>query len=176
MSDQARNHLKHEVIVGGGSNTLFNGLIAWWLLKDGDALSWGGSNSFVVDIFATAFLLPFIVALIVIPMHKRKLAKGNIATMDFGSGSRLQGWVNRLPASTLGNALCFGMVGMCLIAPLPLIGFFLTGVEQIVPVHYAIFKGLWAGLMAGVLVIPMVMSALRPATDPGSHDNDITSH
>ncbi len=157
----AKAHLKHEALVGGVSNTVFNGLIAWLLLKGGGALTWSGSSSFVVDIFATAFILPFIIALIVIPIHKRKLTKGAIAVMDFGPGSRLQAWVNRLPASTLGNAFWFGIVGMCLAAPIPLVAFYLAGVEQIIPLHYAIFKGLWAGLMAAALVVPMVISALR---------------
>ena len=63
----ARSHLRHEVLVGGISNTIFNGLIAWLLLKSGPALGWGGQNSFAVDMLATGLLLPFIVALIVIP-------------------------------------------------------------------------------------------------------------
>jgi hypothetical protein len=163
MTAQAISHLKHEALVGGVSNTIFNGLIAWLLLKGGAALTWGGANSFVVDIIATAFILPFIVALIVIPMHKRKLAKGTIEPMNFGENSSLQGWVNRLPVSTLGNAFWFGIAGMCLVAPIPLAAFYLGGIEQIPPANYAIFKGVWAGLMAAVLVIPMVMSALREA-------------
>ena len=163
MTAQAKDHLKHEALVGGISNMVFNGLIAWLLLKGGAALTWGGDNSFVVDIVATAFILPFIVALIVIPMHKRKLAKGSIEPMNFGKNSSLQGWVNRLPASTLGNAFCFGIAGMRLVAPIPLAAFYLGGIEQIPPTNYAIFKGVWAGLMAAVLVIPMVMSALREA-------------
>ncbi|MEH6593774.1 MAG: hypothetical protein V7746_26140, partial [Halioglobus sp.] len=152
MTTEARQHLKKEILVGGLSNTVFNGLIAWLLLKDGEPLSWSGSNSFVVDIFATAFILPFIVALIVIPMHKRKIAKGTMPAMNFGPGSRLQSWVNRLPASTFANACCFGLIGICLAAPPPLIVFQLAGIEQIAPVNYAIFKGVWAGLMAGFLV------------------------
>ena len=165
MTAQAKAHLRHEAIVGGVSNTVFNGLIAWWLLKDGVPLTWSGSNSFVVDILATAFILPFIVALIVIPIHKRKLGKGTIATMDFGTDVPLQSWVNRLPPSTLGNAFWFGIVGMSLVAPIPLIGFYLMGVEQFSPLHYAMFKGLWAGLMAAALVVPMVMSARRRTTE-----------
>lgn len=161
MFAQAKQHLKHEALVGGVSNAVFNGLIAWWLLKGGSNLMWSGGNSFVVDILATAFILPFIVALIVIPLQKRKLAKGKIETMDFGPGSQLQTWVNRLPASTLGNAFYFGLAGICVAAPLPLAGFYLAGIEQIIPLHYAIFKGLWAGSMAAVLVVPMVVSALR---------------
>jgi hypothetical protein len=161
MSQQLNRHLRHEALVGGLSNAVFNGGIAWLLLKGGPPMAWSGSSSFVVDIFATAFILPFIVALIVIPMHKRKLAKGKIEAMGLGASSQLQSWVNRLPVSTLGNAFCFGLAGMCLAAPPPLIGFFLTGVEQFSPGQYAVFKGIWAGLMAAILVVPMVLSALR---------------
>jgi hypothetical protein len=161
MTKEARQLLRHEVLVGGISNAVFNGGIAWWLLKDGPALAWSGEHSFVIDIFATAFILPFIVALIVIPMHRRKLARGKIATIDFGLNSRIQRWVNRLPPSTPANAFWFGVTGLCLAPVLPLIGFYFFGVGQIEPLNYAIFKGLWAGLMAAILVIPMVMSALR---------------
>jgi len=162
MTTNSYSHLKHEALVGGVSNTVFNGLIAWWMLAGGAALGWGGSNSFVIDIFATAFLLPFIVAVIVMPMQKKKLAKGALSPINLGADSVLQSLVNRLPQSTFANACCFGLAGMALVAPLPLIGFYLAGVEQIPPLNYAVFKGLWAGAMAAVLVIPMVMSALRP--------------
>ena len=161
MTSDAKRHLRHEALVGGISNAVFNGGIAWWLLKDGPALAWSGKHSFVVDIFATAFILPFIVALIVIPVHRRKLAKASIATMDFGVHSRVQRWVNRLPQSTSGNAFWFGLIGLCLAPVLPLLGFYIFGIEQIEPANYAVFKGLWAGLMAAALVMPMVMSALR---------------
>ncbi len=161
MTDQAKRHLRHEALVGGITNTLFNSVIAWWLLKDGPALQWTGEHSFVIDIIATAFILPFIVALIVIPIHKKKLAKGNIETMDFGPNNQLQAWVNRLPRSTAGSAFWFGLAGVCLAAPLPLLAFYLMGVENIAPDHYAIIKGFWAGLTAAVLVVPMVISALR---------------
>jgi hypothetical protein len=161
MTKEAKGHLRYEVLVGGISNAVFNGGIAWWLLKDGPALAWSGEHSFVIDIFATAFILPFIVALIVIPIHRRKRTHGKIDTMDFGLHSLTQRGVNRLPQSTLGNAFWFGLTGVCLAPVLPIGGFYLAGVEQIEPVNYAVFKGLWAGLMAAVLVIPMVMSALR---------------
>jgi hypothetical protein len=47
------------------------------------------------------------------------------------------------------------------IAPATLLGFQLAGVEKIAPLSYAIFKGVWAGLVAAVLVVPMVLIALR---------------
>jgi hypothetical protein len=161
MSNWARQHLRHEVLVGGISNMVFNGIIAWLLLKGGPNQAWQGSHSFVVDILATAFILPFIVALIVIPLQKSKLNKGKLQTMDLGPNSRLQSLVNRLPQSTFLNALLFGACGMTVIAPLTIALLALSGVAEFTPLAYSIFKGVWAGLMAGILVIPMVMSALR---------------
>ena len=54
---------------------------------------------------------------------------------------------------------------MLVIAPLTLLGFYLVGIQQVAPLHYALFKGVWAGLMAAVLVIPMVLVALRGSED-----------
>lgn len=161
MADSAKDHLKHEVLVGGISNTIFNGLIAWLLLRSGPALAWGGEHSFAVDVIATALLLPLIVALIVIPLQRSKLNKGKLHPINLGPGSFMQSLADRFPATTFKSALLFGLLGMCVIAPLTLLGFYVLGVEQVAPVHYAIFKGLWAGAMAGVLVIPMVLVALR---------------
>lgn len=157
----AGQHIKHEILVGGISNTIFNGIIAWLLLKSGPALAWGGDHSFAVDVIATAFILPFIVALIVIPLQRGKLNKGKLEPIHLGAGSFMQRMADRLPAGTFKSALIFGLVGMCVIAPLTLLGFYVLGVEQVSPLSYSIFKGIWAGLMAAVLVVPMVLLALR---------------
>jgi hypothetical protein len=154
-------HIKHEILVGGVSNTVFNGVIAWLLLRSGPALAWGGEHSFAVDVIATAFILPFIVALIVIPLQRGKLNRGKLEPIHLGAGSLLQRMADRLPAGTFRSALLFGLFGLCVIAPLTLLGFYLLGVEQVSPLSYSIFKGIWAGLVAAVLVVPMVLLALR---------------
>ena len=157
----ARDHLRHEVLIGGVSNAIFNGLIAWLLLKSGPALAWGGAHSFALDVIATALLLPPIVAMIVIPLQRSKLNKGKLQAISLGPDSAVQAIANRFPAGTFKSALLFGLVGLCVIAPLTLLGFYLAGVQEIAPTHYAIFKAVWAGAMAAVLVIPMVLIALR---------------
>jgi hypothetical protein len=157
----ANSHLRHEMLVSGVSNTFFNGLVAWLLLKSGADLGWSGGNSFVVDIIATSFLLPFIVALIVIPLQRSKLNKGKLQPIDLGSTSSLQALANRFPTNVFKSALLFGLIGMLVIAPLTVLGFYLAGIVVVAPLHYAIFKGIWAGLMAAVLVVPMVLLALR---------------
>ncbi|MEP5569674.1 MAG: hypothetical protein ABJN62_17660 [Halioglobus sp.] len=161
MSATAINHLKHEAIVGGVSNTIFNGVIAWLLMRSGPALQWGGDNSFVIDIIATALLLPLIVALIVIPLQRSKKNKGKLPAMSLGAHSLTQRFADLFPLSTGKCALLFGLTGLLVIAPLTLLAFYLLGVAEVPPLHYAIFKGLWAGAMAALLVLPMVLVALR---------------
>jgi hypothetical protein len=161
MANSDTAHLRHEALVGGVSNAFFNGLIAWLLLRNGPALAWGGEHSFAVDVVATSLLLPLIIALIVIPLQRSKLSKGKLQSINLGSDSRLQAMANYFPASTFKSALLFGLLGMCLIAPLTLAVFFALGIDSVAPLHYALFKGIWAGLMAAVLVLPMVLLALR---------------
>lgn len=161
MSATSIEHLRREALIGGVSNTVFNGVIAWLLLADGAALKWSGDNSFVVDIFATALLLPFIVALIVIPLQRRQYRSGALQAIDLGADSQLQRIADHFPAGVFKAALCFGLTGVMLVAPITLIGLYMTGIEQITPLYYAIFKGIWAGAMAALLVVPMVMVALR---------------
>lgn len=158
----AKKHLKHEVLVGGLSNTVFNALAAWLLLRSGPSLQWGGEHSFAIDVLATAFLLPLIVALIVIPLQRSKLRKGKLEAIRLDAGSRIQAFADRFPSGTGKNSLLFGLTGLLVIAPLTLLGFYLLGIVEVAPVHYALFKGVWAGSMAGILVIPMVLVALRP--------------
>jgi hypothetical protein len=163
-STSGREHIRNEVLIGGISNTIINGLIAWMLLKSGPALGWGGEHSFVLDVMATALLLPFIVALIVIPLQRGKLNKGKLQAINLGPSSYLQSVADRLPSNTFQSALLFGLFGICVIAPLTLLAFYLVGVQEISPVSYVIFKGIWAGVIAGFLVIPMVLLALRKST------------
>ncbi len=155
------NHIRHEILVCGISNTLFNGMAAWLLMKNVPELRWGTDDSFAVDILATGLLLPLIVALLVIPMQRSKLNKGKLQPIHLGASSFIQSFADRFPSSTFKSAGLFGLIGMLVYAPLTLAGFFLLGVDTISPVHYAIFKGLWAGLIAAVLVVPMVLIALR---------------
>ena len=157
----SRGHLRQEILIGGISNAIFNGLIAWWMLRSGPPLSWGGEPGFAMDIIATGLLLPLIIAAIVIPLQRGKLRRGKLRAIDLGPSSTIQSIANRMPASTWKSALLFGLFGMCVIAPLTLLGFYLAGVEQVAPVNYAIFKGIWAGLIAALLVVPMVLIALR---------------
>ena len=99
------DHIRKEILVGGISNAIFNGLIVWLLKKNGPDLRWGGEHSFAVDIIATGLLLPFIVALIVIPLQRSKLNKGELQPINLGPGSFMQALADRFPATTFKSAL-----------------------------------------------------------------------
>lgn len=155
------SHLKHEALVGGVSNAIFNGLIAWLMLRGKPNLVWSGENSFVVDIAATAFLLPLIVALIVIPLQRAKLKKGELPHIRLSSGSMVQKLVDRFPRGVVKSALLFGLAGLMFYFPVTTLSLYAVGIESFTPAAYSLFKGGWAGLMAAVLVVVMVLVALR---------------
>lgn len=158
------DYIKKETTINAISNTLFNGVIAWLLLRGGDALQWGGEHSFVIDIIATAFILPFIVALIVIPIQRKKIRQDKLPAVQLDTQRLLQRLLKDLPNSTFVNAILFGLAGVLLFAPLSLFSFWVLAIEQIQPNNYAVFKGIWAGLIAAVLVGPMILVGLRPAS------------
>ena len=154
-------HIQHEILVCGGSNTIINGLSAWLLMKGGGNLQWSGDNSFAPDVVATAFLLPLIVAFIVIPLQRSKLNNGTLQPINLGPSSFMQSVADRFPAGTAKSAFLFGLIGLLIIAPVTLAGLYLLDVQTISPEYYALFKGIWAGLLAAVLVVPMILIALR---------------
>jgi hypothetical protein len=161
MTPELARHIKKEISLNGLTNAFFNGVIAWWLLKDVPAMDWWGAHSFGFDILATAFILPFIVALIVIPLSRKKRAANKIPALSTDSSQWLERQVARFPRSLFWSAMIFGAVGVLLIATITLLLFKLAGIEQVDPLHYSIFKGLWAGLIAFLLAGPMIMVGVR---------------
>ena len=152
--------IRHETMVSGVSNTVFNGLIAWLLLRAGSNLTLAGEHSFAIDVAATAFILPFIVTLIVIPLNQRKLAANKVSSVLLDSGSPLQAVLLQFPENLWLRALGFGLLTMLIVTPLTLLPLWALGIHEFTPLAYSIFKGVWAGLMAAALTTPMLLLAL----------------
>jgi hypothetical protein len=153
--------IRHETLVSGISNAIFNGLIAWLLLRAGSNLTLAGEHSFAVDIAATAFLLPFIVTLIVIPLNQRKRAANKVPTIRLDSRFALESLLLRFPGNLWARAFWFGALSMLLITPLTLLPLWTLGIHEFTPLAYSVFKGMWAGLMAAALTTPMLLLALQ---------------
>jgi hypothetical protein len=162
MQPPINQYIRKEAITNGICNVIFNGIIAFFLLKDAGPLPWFGENSFVLDIFATAFILPFIVALIVIALQKRKVRLKKLAPISLDDTDVYERTLNRFPSSMFLCSIIFGMTGLLFFAPATLFLIFLLGIEGFSPINYSIFKGIWAGIIAASLVGPMIIVGLKP--------------
>lgn len=158
-----KTYLTKEVTTNGLSNAFFNGLACWYLIKDKGDMPFWGAHSFGVDILATAFILPWIVTLIIVPLQKLKVRKGKTTPWDnTQQASHMMYYLaQRLPTKLWLNAIVFGLIGMLLFAPTLLLLLFVSGVEVFTAFEYAIFKGIWAGVLAALLTTPMILAGLR---------------
>lgn len=157
-----KQHITKELLSNGISNAFFNGIICWYLIKDKGDMPWWGEHSFGVDILATALLLPWIVAMIVIPIQRSKVRKGKLSPWQLSPDmSSVLAFAHRFPKSLWLNGIAFGALGMLIVAPLTLLGLYMAGAELFTPMEYAIFKGVWAGLLAVSLVWLMILVGLR---------------
>ena len=161
MNNSISQHIRKECAINGITNVIFNAVIAWLLLKGGADLTFGGENSFAVDLIATGFILPFIVTLIIIPLNRRQLNKQSLPSITLNQDHWVEAWLVRFPQGLFLRAVLFGFIGMLLLAPLTLLPLWLLGVEQFSPLVYALFKGLWAGAIAALLAVPMILLALN---------------
>ncbi len=153
--------IRHETLVSGISNTIFNGLIAWLLLRAGSKLTLTGEHSYAIDVAATAFILPFIVTLIVIPLSQRKRASNKVPAIRLDSRNWLQAVLLQFPDKLWLRAVCFGVLTMLIVTPITLLPLWALGLTEFTPMAYSIFKGVWAGLMAAALTTPMLLLALQ---------------
>src|SRR3990167_3441515 len=107
MSSDIAHAIHHERIINGLANAASNGGLAWYLFKEKPLLLLWGSEGFGADLMVTAFIMLFIVALIVVSIFRRKARLGKIsATWD--NCRWLQRQLQRFPHSLLGIASLFG--------------------------------------------------------------------
>lgn len=174
MTNALPSYLRHEAMTNGLSNVLFNGVIAWWLLQGQAPREWLGAHSFLIDILATAFVLPFIVALIVIPLQRRKQRKGLTPEVNTLNCHPWFLWALSLPKSLFLTATIISSLSMAALGSLTLMLLWLAGIETISVCIYSIFKGVWAGLLAAIVVLPMILYALsasgQAAATPRTQD------
>ena len=161
MDQKIYHHIRKESIVNFSCNAVINGIIAWFIVRSkGVLLIWGGEHTFGGDIIATAFLLLLIISLIVIPLNKKKVLKGKVPSLEWNQSLFLHKILSRFPKNTFLCSLIFGFIGIVLVAPLTLLPLFALGITQMTPLSYSIFKGVWAGVLAGAMLWPIIIYAL----------------
>jgi hypothetical protein len=155
VTPETRSHIRNQALSNAFFNAVINGWIAWLLMKEKAVLPLWGTPGFGPDLIATGFLLPFIIALIVIPLNRRAVSRGKVAALPLDRRNPRPLWLERWPQSLFLRALIFGLTGALLVAPLTLLGFAVLGVGELTPMTFAVVKGLWAGALAGAMVVPM---------------------
>ncbi len=180
MNDNYLNaYLRKEAAINGVTNCFFNGVIAWFLLKDKEPLSLlggeGGSNGGIIagDMVATALILVFIVALIMIPINRNKVKSGKLDAMKWDNAKPLHKLLKKLPSTLWQTALLLGVFAALVLAPLSVAILWLCGVDFIPGADYAMVKGVWAGGIAAIMVGPMILIALA---DDGHADTKQNSN
>ena len=129
-------------------NFILNALISWAVLKQFSDLVIWGDNGIGLDMLATGFLLPFITCLILSKTLAGKIRKGKAQPLAAEQISE-QGWHKR---SLFSRSVFLGVVGV-LFAVLVLILFHYGGFMPMEMMSYVWFKGIWAGILGGVVTI-----------------------
>ncbi len=162
MSKALRRHIRRETVVSFIINAIINGLLAWWLLKQKAMLSLWGQEGFAVDLVVTGFIMLFLIASIVVPINRRKMTRGALPAHQWGSGSALQNLLRKLPRRLPLLALCFALFGALIVAPLTIFVMQAVSVTELTPMTYSIFKAVWAGALAALMIAPLIWLATAP--------------
>ena len=167
MDHEVQRHITKECIVNSICNGVLNGFITWLIIKSkGMQTIWGGEHNFSVDMAITAFLILLIVSLVIIPINKAKVRKGAVPFVKWNRNHGLHRMLSQFPKNLFLTSLVFGFIGLVIIVPLTLFALYALGITQMAPSSYSIFKGVWAGILAGVMVWPIILYALGNAPAP----------
>ncbi len=160
MAMNLTRHIRNESLAQGLGNVVANALIAWLLLRNRDELALWAFDGVAFDVALTCLLLLMIVSWIVMASNKKKLSVGKLDPITPNANSFFQRLVLQLPDSVWKAGACIGVLGLATVAPLTLLSFQLLDVLSIAPMHYVIFKALWTGAMASLVVTPCVYAVL----------------
>lgn len=161
LSDRHRRFLLVEQFVHAFAiNVVFNGAIAWLILRGHDAIPLWGEGSMGPDLLATGVLLPLIMCLIVSRVIARQVAKGDLPPLPPEQIAR-RGLHHR-PVFVRGLVLAlFGT----LFASAPLVVLLeLADAQPVSLAAFVTFKALWAGGLAAMISPPMAWWALSAAS------------
>ena len=162
LSDRHRQFFRNDQFLHAfGINVAFNGVIAWLILREHEAIPLWGEAAMAPDLLATGILLPVIMTLIVSRVIGGQVAKGTLPPLDreiiatHGLHQRpalVRGLVLALFATLCGSLPIVALLDLASAQPVSLWGF-------------VTFKALWAGALAAIVSPPMAYWALAAATE-----------
>ena len=152
-----RRHLEFLLLEQGiGSavfNFLLNGAIAWALFRGMARVPLWGQQSIAGDTIATCFFLPFLTALIVTPLVRRRVTAGTLAALGWTRETHPPlGW---LPSGTFKRALVLGVACLLVLGPLSIWLLDRYGVDELGFWSFVAFKATFAAALA-LVVTPVI--------------------
>ncbi len=156
--------LVHQSLVPAGFNFVINGLIAWLLFRSLDTLTLWGEHGIAGDLLITAFLLPMLTCLIVSPLITKQVRNKKLSVLS----SALQAAQGMATKALVLRALFLGVVGL-IFAAAPIVWLLDLVESQGVTIvlgslDYALYKAVWAALMAMVITPVIAWWALQSAS------------
>ena len=155
-----KQHIRKDTITNFVINLVLNAGIAYALFRQTEQIGPWGEKGYVMDLLITGFLLSAILGGIFIAMSRRKRDKGEFELS--GNEGLALAWL--IPYNAVLAALWLGILGMTLATPHLLGVMFLFELHTVTPLCYALIKGVWAGVLAAVLVPIAILQGVRAAS------------
>jgi len=153
VQDHIRSETRKNIII----NVILNAVIAYATLHSLAEISTWGDKGYGKDLMITGFILCAILGGIFIALFRRKRNKREIVPM--GDEGQTLAWL--LPYSPWLAAPWMGILGACLAAPALLGLLALFDINTLTPISYSLIKGLWAGVLAAIVVPIAIQQGLR---------------
>ena len=143
------NHIRKEATINFFLNLIINAVIAWFALGKNSPLTLWGEHSFGPDLITTAVILGWLLGGIFIFTHRMKVRKGQLPALDLD----IPRW---LPRNSLLAGLCFCVATLVCFLPITFATFYALDISTLTIEAYCVFKGVWAGVIA-MLVVPLAI-------------------
>lgn len=144
---QQRFLLGKEALTALFLNSLFNAGVSWFIFRNHTHLTYWGKGGISGDLLATGFILPFLTCLIFTFKFTFKL-KRRKKPLDLSEISEEKGWAQR---PILLRALLLGLLGFSF-GSVPVVFSLPYLWPSTFPLWwYVVFKGIWAGLLSGII-------------------------
>ena len=140
-------------------NLILNGLIAWVVFRSAVRMTFWSESAIGTDLLLTAFLLPFIVAMVNLRVVANKARKGELVW--FNELSFTNSGLSR--RSILFLSVILGCVGVIVFAGPALLVLPWFWPEPLQLWDYVVFKSVWAAVLAALICPIIAVWALQRA-------------
>ncbi len=153
-------HVRKETIINVVINVVINCAIIWLLNRHKNTISAFGDEGFRVDISATAFLLFFLMSLIVMSIQRAQQRANKLPEFHINPQTWRHKLFTRLPYSVWILALGFGLFALLVFAPLTVGVLTALSITEFSPLTYTIGKGIWVAFFVAIMTRAIIEAAL----------------